>query len=547
MRATSQTMEEPLPPDAPPRTDAQQRRARTAIAAVVWAEVISTAGGRMAIFGIPWLVLTTTGSPVKVGLITAAETLPYVVSGVLAAPLQDRMGARLTSIVADIASAVAMAAIILGYDISFGAFMVLVAIAGALRAQADRSKNNIFKPLVEAAGTHFGRFASIRQGAIRTSNLIGAALAGVAIAVFGAVGALWFNALTFAVSGLLVLAFVRDPDSLRASDGEAAAPEGAEAAAKAEPYVQALRNGFGSFRSDRLIGSVTGMLFFTNLFNQASVVVFVPLWILTGDHSPAVLGFISGAFAIGGILGTAIFAVLAPYVRPYQTLVLGYFIGGSPRFLILALSDDLFVVSAVMFVSGIAMCSVNPTVGAMVFQRVSGAMLARVGGIMAAVAFAGIPLGGLFAGVLVEQLSLVNAILLGTALYFMVTLTPIVRHRIWIELNDTATSGRPAGEQAALPALYALASSAMGPRISLRYVDGEWSLSARRGLRTLVPRRFVPAKQALDALNRIDCDAMHDSVRGTIQAVHARTHRDAVRLRSGLDRIHAPLGDFTLH
>ena len=54
---------------------------------------------------IPWLVLITTGSPAKMGLVAGAEMLPYVVSGVLAAPLADRFGLRRTSIVTDLGSA----------------------------------------------------------------------------------------------------------------------------------------------------------------------------------------------------------------------------------------------------------------------------------------------------------------------------------------------------------------------------------------------------------------------------------------------------------
>ena len=506
--------------------------------AVVAAEAISTVGGRMAGFGIPWLVLVTTGSPLKVGLVAAAETLPYVISGVLAAPLQDRLGARLTSIAADALSTVAMAAIILGYRAGFGALLVLVAIAGTLRAQADRSKNNLFKPLVEAAGTHFRRFASMREGTRRTSSLIGAACAGIAVAAFGPIGALWINAGTFAVSAILVTVLVRDPALLGDdASGAAAAPD--------EPYLQALRTGFHSFGGDRLLRSVTGMLFFTNLFNQAAGVVFIPLWIMTGGHSPAVLGFVSGAFALGAILGSAVFAVLAPYLQPYRLLVLGYFIGGTPRLLILALSDNVAVVAAVTFVSGVAMCSVNPTVGAVVFQRVSGVMLARVGGIIAAVSFAGIPLGGIFAGGTVERVGFTNAVLLATAIYFTVTLTPVVRHRIWRELNDTATRVH-ADQVASLPALYALGRTTIGPRISLRYVQGGWTVVARRGLRILAPRRPVPPKQALDALSLLDCPPVHDQVRGALHSVKTMTEREASRLRADVARLEETLVDLRL-
>jgi MFS family permease len=46
----------------------------------------------MSFFAIPWFVLVTTHSPVKIGLVAGAEMLPYVLSGMLSGPLQDRLG-----------------------------------------------------------------------------------------------------------------------------------------------------------------------------------------------------------------------------------------------------------------------------------------------------------------------------------------------------------------------------------------------------------------------------------------------------------------------
>ena len=77
------------------------------------------------------------------------------------------------------------------------------------------------------------------------------------------------------------------------------------------------------------------------------------------------------------------------------------------------------------------MSSLNPTVSAMIYQRTPKEMLSRMGGIITAVAFGGAPLGGVFAGFLVQYLGLTNAILVATGLYFTVTLTPVVGRRLW--------------------------------------------------------------------------------------------------------------------
>ncbi|GAA1610897.1 MFS transporter [Catellatospora bangladeshensis] len=510
-------------------------RRRAAIPGLVAAEAISVIGGRMSFLAIPWLVLVTTGSPVKVGVVAGAETLAYVLSGVLAAPLQDRIGSRTTSIVSDGASAVVMGAIALTGQLGFGVLIVLSMLAGVLRAQADRSKNNLLKPLMDEAKTDFGRVAAAREGVLRTSGLIGASVGGVAIAAFGAVGAIWVDALTFLAAAVLVVFFIPDPASRKEGGAGAAAPH--------EPYLTALRGGFTYFRNEPLLRAVTGMLFFTNLFNQASAVVFVPMWVLTVLHSPVALGSVAAAYAIGMIVGSVVFATLAPYLPRYSALVFGYFVGGAPRFLIFAISDDLTVIVIVTFLSGMVMCSVNPTVGAVIYQRVPGPMLARAGGIITAVAMAGIPLGGVLAGLVVERLGLVNGVLLASLLYFAVTLTPVIRHRVWRELNDAGARAPAADRTAPLPKGYGLGAAALGPRVTLRYADGGWTVHARQGLRTLARRRPVAPKAALHALTRIEVPAVHTAVSELVSRDRDTTRLEAARKRTELARMEYVMSD----
>ena len=58
------------------------------------ADAVSLAGTRVSMIAIPWLVLTTTGSAAKTGLVALAEMLPLVVVKALAGPQIDRVGAR---------------------------------------------------------------------------------------------------------------------------------------------------------------------------------------------------------------------------------------------------------------------------------------------------------------------------------------------------------------------------------------------------------------------------------------------------------------------
>src|SRR6476469_8672940 len=140
---------------------------------------------------IPWLVLVTTGSATKMGLVAGAEMLPYVLSGVLAAPLADRLGVRRATIVVDAGSALAMAGIAAAPRLGFGWLLVLVAVAGATRGLGDRVKHVMLRPLAEEAGIKVIRVTSAYEGFSRTAMLVGSAAGGLLIAWVGPLGALW--------------------------------------------------------------------------------------------------------------------------------------------------------------------------------------------------------------------------------------------------------------------------------------------------------------------------------------------------------------------
>src|SRR6185295_16107557 len=70
------------------------------------AEATSLLGTRISMIAIPWLVLTTTGSPTQTGLVAVAEITPMVLLKGFGGPLDDRVGPRRIAITADTLSLV---------------------------------------------------------------------------------------------------------------------------------------------------------------------------------------------------------------------------------------------------------------------------------------------------------------------------------------------------------------------------------------------------------------------------------------------------------
>jgi predicted MFS family arabinose efflux permease len=406
--------------EGPARTPETIWQKRTGLIGVMTANGIAVLGSRMSFIAIPWLVLTTTGSPTLMGVVAAAETLPFVLASSLGAPLADRFGIRRTAITADLSSVLVMIAIAAFHSISIPLLIAMVAVAGTLRGFGDNSKKVLIPPLAARAEAPMVRVTSIFDGMSRLSFMVGAAIAGILVATVGISVTLLVNAAMFGVAALLVITLGRPP----ADRADRAAPT-------REPYFQALRGGFRHVLGDRITFGILSMLFAINLFNQASGVVFIPLWAADVMQSASAVGFILSALGLGAVVGNVVFTIIATRLPRYAAFTLGFLLGGPPRFLILGISDDLWVVLVVTFLAGIALASVNPIIGVLLFERTPRALHARVFGLNTAFAWAGIPIGGVLGGLAAQSLGLSASLVVTSVLYLAVALVPVVGYRRW--------------------------------------------------------------------------------------------------------------------
>lgn len=399
---------------------------RRSVYGLLAAQAISMIGTRMSMLALPWFVLATTGSAAKTGLVAFAEMAPYVLACAFGGPVLDRVGVRRASIAADITSALAVAAIPLLHQtgLSFSALIALVAFAGGLRGFGDVAKRALFPLTAKATGMDMTRAAALNDGVSRLATLIGAPVGGLLIAAFSAPSVLLIDAATFLAGGLLVALGVPAPST---ADGEAK-----------EPYLRAIRAGLRFIRNDRLVAGMILMFCCTNLFDAAYGSVLIPMW-AAQIGQPVALGLVSGAFALGAVLGNVVFTALAPRVPRYAVFVAGFIVGGAPRFAAAALTTDTAIVLTVSFAAGLGMAAINPIAGAVFYERIPQAMMARVLGLSTAVGWAGIPIGALLGGLIAQAWTLTPSLLAFGAAYLLVTLVPLTTPA-WRQLDHKPAS-----------------------------------------------------------------------------------------------------------
>ncbi|MGH9119625.1 MAG: hypothetical protein ACRD0A_17640 [Acidimicrobiales bacterium] len=120
-------------------------------------------------------MLVTTGSPALTGLAVFFNFLPAVLAGFFGGVIVDRLGFQKTSVVADLASLAAVAAIPRLYTtvgIELWQLMALAFLGALLDAPGATARQALFPDVVELAGVTMERASGIRGGIQQGSLLV---------------------------------------------------------------------------------------------------------------------------------------------------------------------------------------------------------------------------------------------------------------------------------------------------------------------------------------------------------------------------------------
>jgi MFS family permease len=167
---------------------------------------ISYLGDQFTIIALLWFVLQLTGSGVAVGLVILCFDLPGVVTGAILGRLLDRYQPRLVMGCDNLARAAIIAAIPTLYalgSLQLWHVFVLALLAGALSPATTAGVRAFVPHLVDDAD--LDRANALTATSLQFSYLAGPLAAGFVVARLGGPWALFIDAVSFLLMGLLVL------------------------------------------------------------------------------------------------------------------------------------------------------------------------------------------------------------------------------------------------------------------------------------------------------------------------------------------------------
>ena len=185
------------------------------------AQLLSVAGDQLARVALTILVYSRTHSPLLAALTYAVTIVPIFAGGVLLSGLADRFPRRAVMIVCDVVRCLLVLVMAIP-GVPLAALLVLLFVVTTFTAPFSAARSAIYPDVLE--GDRYVLGTAVTMTTYQFAQVTGFAVGGAVVGLFGARTCLIADAVTFAVSALLVRYGVRRRPAARTATGPLFAP-----------------------------------------------------------------------------------------------------------------------------------------------------------------------------------------------------------------------------------------------------------------------------------------------------------------------------------
>ncbi len=375
----------------------------------------SLAGSAVAPIALAFAVLEIGGSATDLGIVLAVGTLPQIALFLFGGVIADRLPRNLVMVGSDVVSAAAqsvVAVLVLTGEAEIWHLAALNAVRGAATAFFFPAAQGLTPQTVP--NDELQEANALLRLTFAGTNIVGAALGGILVAVVGPGWALAWDALTYLVGGAFIAA-IRVPSTRVVQAGSS--------------VLRELREGWAEFSGRTWLWTIVAAAAFGNMANQIGFNVLGPVIADTELGGARAWGLIVAAMGVGFLLG----GLTAFRVRPRRPLYFGQVVMvlGAGAMVGLALGLPTWGVALGAVVSGAAFELFGVFWELTLQQHVPRDRLSRVASYDALGSFVAIPVGQLLAGPLAAAVGVTTAVWLAVGVYVFaqgaVLLVPDVR------------------------------------------------------------------------------------------------------------------------
>ena len=328
-------------------------------------QVLSLIGDRVMLVALPFAVLEAGGSVQAVGLVVAAQLVPFLVFALAGGVISDRGDRRRVLVASDLARLVvqAIGGVLL---VTGSANPLMLGVLAAFYGTADAFFQPAFTGLLPQTVSHPGQLQpanALRGLSFSISSIAGPALAGVLVAGLGAGAAMLFDAGSFAVSVVCLLRLA-----------PRVAVDGIEEAPPA--FVAAIKGGWREVRSRSWVLAGLGAMCAYSGIVLPAVYVLGPVSISERLGGPGAWAVVVVSFGLGCVVGD----LLLLRIRPRHALLTAgiALILASSQAAVYGAGVGLGATCALQFVTGIGVTAFFTLWEVSLQEHIPGDALSRV-------------------------------------------------------------------------------------------------------------------------------------------------------------------------
>ncbi|WP_229070061.1 MFS transporter [Actinoplanes sp. DH11] len=412
---------------------------RLTATAYLCSHLLSLFGNAIAAVALPLVLLQVTGSVLSAGALAAATVVPAVLAGLFAGVVIDRINRRTASVVTDLISAAAVAALPL-VDRATGLTLAWFILFGVLGSLGDVPGMTAREALLPAVVRHSGMAAEqlvgLRESAGALAVLIGPALAGALFLLLDGTAVLWVTAATSAAAALITLLIPHEVGRI-------------ERVAE-KPGRPRLLVGLHHLWASPFLRVTTGVsLVMVVVLSGLQSLVLPVHFLASGDE--AQLGFVLSALAFGSLAGAGAYAGLGARGSRRAGMLI-CFAGTVGGFVLVALLPATWLLLVGAGVVGLSSGWLGGLMGVLSLERVPEHLRGRVLGSQNAVLTAAPALGVVAAAVITHRTE-IGVAAIGLAVVWALAAavaarSPALRCLDPATASDPATAAASAGKEA---------------------------------------------------------------------------------------------------
>ncbi len=386
----------------------------------VWtAETISVFGSQFYLIAMPLVaVLVLDASESDMGLLFAVEMSPFLIFGLLAGVLADRMERRRMMIVCDFGRALTLVAIPVAWYFDILSWPVMFAVAftaGVFTAFFDIAYQAYLPVLVKR--NQLLDANSKLETSRSSSQVAGPSIAGIVVDLMGAPLALLANSISFLGSAVFLL---------RVKTRELVDRENAN-----KSIVSEIRDGLRIVLKNPILRGIAGCTSTGNLFGSMFFALVMLFMVESLELNATWIGVIFAVGAVGAVVGALVSSRIVAAIGLGRTIVISAAAFSLPITLLVLANpgNALVLLMPLMFLNGLLMVLYNVNQVSLRQAITPANLQGKMNATMRFLVWGVFPIGGLLGGYLGESLGIKTTILIagiGTLLSVIwVVLSPV--------------------------------------------------------------------------------------------------------------------------